>query len=180
MSKFPSMPLFIDAYLADTTHLSAEEHGAYLLLLMAMWRHDGSVPDVDKDLARMCRIGRRRWPYVKARLMPFLLAGDGVLSQKRLRFMLERCHQIGRKSAQNVYQPLKAKSKKNSDLTTDSRARANQNHIKKERKKESGGNGSAAIGPSPALDAATARRAKETLTADEVAAIQGRLSFHKH
>ena len=49
MSKAPSMPMYWDAYIADTTHLSTEEHGAYLLLLAAMWRRDGSVPDDDKD-----------------------------------------------------------------------------------------------------------------------------------
>jgi uncharacterized protein YdaU (DUF1376 family) len=78
------MPLFIDAYLADTTHFSAEEHGAYLLLLMAMWRRNGHVPNDNRDLARMCCVSVKRWPRIKARLMPLLIEQDGELSQKRL------------------------------------------------------------------------------------------------
>jgi uncharacterized protein YdaU (DUF1376 family) len=35
------MPLWTDAYLADTRHLSDAEHGRYLLLLMDMWRSPG-------------------------------------------------------------------------------------------------------------------------------------------
>ena len=85
MSQAPYMPLFVDAYLADTTHLTAEESGAYLHLLMAMWRHGGSVPNDDRDLARIARVSPSRWPRVKARIMPLLtLNPDGRLSQKRL------------------------------------------------------------------------------------------------
>lgn len=84
MSKFPFMPMFIDAYLADTTHLTAEEHGAYLLLLMAMWRRGGWVPNDDKDLAKFCCCHPKRWPRVKKRLMPMLIKKDGELSQKKL------------------------------------------------------------------------------------------------
>ena len=58
MSTAPIMPLFPDAYLADTTHLTTEEHGAYLLLLMAMWRRSGKVPNDDADLARIVGLSR--------------------------------------------------------------------------------------------------------------------------
>lgn len=88
MSKLPSMPLFVDAYLADTTHLTLEEHGAYLLLLMAMWRREGSVPDDDTMTARMLGLSPRAWLRLKPRLMPLLCIygpeGAKSLTQKRL------------------------------------------------------------------------------------------------
>jgi hypothetical protein len=34
MSEFPCLPLFTDAFIADTGHLGAIETGAYLMLLM--------------------------------------------------------------------------------------------------------------------------------------------------
>lgn len=41
MADFPAMPLWTDAYIADTRHLSDAEHGRYLLMLMDMWRSPG-------------------------------------------------------------------------------------------------------------------------------------------
>lgn len=84
MSQAPSMPLFWDALMGDTLHLTTEEFGAYMLLLGAMWRHGGSIPDSDPDLSRITRTGKR-WGRVKARLLPFLLQENGTISQKRLR-----------------------------------------------------------------------------------------------
>lgn len=50
MSSFPSLPLFTDAFLADTGHLSAQETGAYLLLLMMAWRlPECRLPDNDTN-----------------------------------------------------------------------------------------------------------------------------------
>jgi len=88
MSKLPSMPFFVDAYLGDTTHLTCEEHGFYILLLFAMWRRGGSIPDNDQDNARICKVTLRRFYKLKRRIMPFLTSygsgTDACLTQKRL------------------------------------------------------------------------------------------------
>jgi len=56
------MPLFCGDYLGDTMHLSLEEHGAYLKLLMITWRNAGqALPDDDKRIARMLGVTVARW-----------------------------------------------------------------------------------------------------------------------
>jgi uncharacterized protein YdaU (DUF1376 family) len=39
MAELPHLPIHTDALIADTTHMTAEVFGAYVRLLMAMWRH---------------------------------------------------------------------------------------------------------------------------------------------
>ena len=72
MSKYPSMPLFTDAYMADTRHLSAAQHGAYLLLLMTAWRMpDCRLPDDDVFLSRCAAMDLRTWRKNKDIVMAF-------------------------------------------------------------------------------------------------------------
>ncbi len=72
MAQFPALPLFTDAYLADTRHLSAEQHGAYLLLLMEAWRRPScSLPDDDEMLARLACMNTERWAFNREAVLAF-------------------------------------------------------------------------------------------------------------
>lgn len=86
MSKSPYMPLFCDAYLADTMHLSLEEHGAYLKILMVTWRNDGkALPDDAARMARVLGVTVARWvDKLRPALEPFFDLSNGTWFQKRL------------------------------------------------------------------------------------------------
>ena len=72
--KRPWMPLYIADYLADTAHLSAAEHGAYLLLIMHYWRK-GGLPDDDAQLARIARMSPEEWSKVRPIIEAFFEPG---------------------------------------------------------------------------------------------------------
>ena len=85
MALYPALPLFTDAYLADTRHLTTEEHGAYLLLLMCAWRSSGcELTDDDKTLARIAGLSPTRWRRLKPALVQFFDTSAGVWRQKKL------------------------------------------------------------------------------------------------
>lgn len=84
MSERPFMQLYVSDYLGDTRHLSCEQHGAYLLLLMTMWNADGSLPDDDAKLARIVGLSVKRWRKIRPEIMPFFNIANGVVSHNRL------------------------------------------------------------------------------------------------
>lgn len=65
------MPLWIGAYLADTTHLSRDEHGGYLLLLMAYWRNKGPLTDDGNRLANIVKATPAEWRRLRPVLVEF-------------------------------------------------------------------------------------------------------------
>jgi uncharacterized protein YdaU (DUF1376 family) len=86
MADLNIMSLYTDAYLADTTHLSTEQHGAYLLLLVAMWRAGGKLSDDPSFLQRVTKVSPKRWDRMWEEIGHFFVAdGKGSISQKRLR-----------------------------------------------------------------------------------------------
>ena len=70
----PWMPLYVADYLADTAHLSAAEHGAYLLLIMHYWTK-GKLPDDEEAIRRITRLTTRQWSQSRDVLRS--LFGDG-------------------------------------------------------------------------------------------------------
>lgn len=84
MSQAPFMQLYVGDYLADTLDLTCEEHGAYLLILMTMWRHEAKLPSDHKKLARIARLSGRKWAAVWSEIERFF-DDDGVhITNKRL------------------------------------------------------------------------------------------------
>lgn len=116
MSKAPSMPMYWDAYIADTTHLTTEEHGAYLLLLAAMWRRNGSVPDSDKDIARIVGLTPAKWRRTKARLADFLIIENDEITQKNLQKIWKNTQEKIAKNRANGAKGGRPVSSKNKDL----------------------------------------------------------------
>ncbi|MEP1495075.1 DUF1376 domain-containing protein [Pseudophaeobacter sp.] len=116
MSKAPSMPMYWDAYLADTTHLTTEEHGAYMLLLGAMWRRNGWVPDDDRDNARILGLTVGKWRKIKARLSDFLMFQGGEISQKKLLETWEKTQEKIEKNRSNGAKGGRPKVSKNKGL----------------------------------------------------------------
>lgn len=87
MSAYPSLPLFTDAFIADTGHLSAQETGAYLMLMMVAWRSpDCRLADDDDRLARWARVDRRTWLRIKPTIMEFWTLDAGFWSPSRRHF----------------------------------------------------------------------------------------------
>lgn len=75
MGNRPWMPLYVDDYLADTKQLTTLQHGAYLLLIMHYWVR-GSLPDDDKQLARIVGLPGQHWAkYAKPVLAPMFQPG---------------------------------------------------------------------------------------------------------
>lgn len=87
MAEFPALPIWTDAYLADTRHLSTLEHGAYFLLMMEAWRRPHcSLPDDDAMLARLAGVDTETWAAIRPIVMAMwkLDGRSKTWTQKRL------------------------------------------------------------------------------------------------
>ncbi|MEM1040877.1 MAG: DUF1376 domain-containing protein [Pseudomonadota bacterium] len=90
MSRRPYMQLFVSDYLGDTMHLSTEQHGAYLLLLMSMWNAGGELPDDDRKLAHITRLSVKKWKAHRPDMKALFDVGDGVWQSARMTKELQK------------------------------------------------------------------------------------------
>ena len=92
----PWMPFFFGDYLADTTTLTTVEHGAYFLLIAHYWQR-GSLPQTDKELARIVRLPLKQWLSIRPQIAPYF---DANWRHKRIEREIENVTQkVARKAA---------------------------------------------------------------------------------
>lgn len=110
-------------YIADTMALNAEQHGAYLMLLMAYWQKQGALPDDDAQLSAICRLPPKVWRKHKAVLSGFFTIADGLWRNNRMESEIAKTNEImatksaaGRKSAAQRQQTGNGRS---TDVGTD-------------------------------------------------------------
>ncbi|MGR9149621.1 YdaU family protein [Rhizobium leguminosarum] len=90
MSNRAWMPLHIADYLADTGHLTATEHGAYLLLIMHYWQN-GCLPENERIISRIAKLSPEQWE--ESRDMLAMLFGPGW-THKRIDAELSKADEI--------------------------------------------------------------------------------------
>lgn len=88
------MPWYVADYLADTTHLSTERHGAYCLMLMAAWKRGGTLPKDDQQLAEVTKLGMAKWKASKEVLLEFFMDDGTHYSHKRVTEERTKAQQI--------------------------------------------------------------------------------------
>lgn len=86
------MPLYIGEYRKDTAHLSAAQHGAYLLLIMHYWATETPPPDDNAQLARIACMSVGEWR--KARPIIEKLFQQPGWTHKRVEFELTEAARI--------------------------------------------------------------------------------------
>jgi len=85
MSGPPYMKFYFADYANDTTHLTtAREHGAYFLLIKAMWSAGGKLPADDKRLAALALCKPEEWAEIRETILPFFKRRGGIIRHKRI------------------------------------------------------------------------------------------------
>lgn len=117
MAALPYMQLYIADCLADTMHLSAEEHGAYLLLMFNYWQTGKPIPK--NRLAKIARLTNERWADVEPSLQEFFCDNGEEWVHLRIEEDLASVREkLTKKSAAGKASVQARRSRKEADVQT--------------------------------------------------------------
>lgn len=117
MAALPYMQLYIADYLAGTMHLSAEEHGAYLLLMFNYWQTGKPIPK--NRLAKIARLTNERWADVEPSLQEFFCDNGEEWVHLRIEEDLASVREkLTKKSAAGKASVQARRSRKEADVQT--------------------------------------------------------------
>jgi uncharacterized protein YdaU (DUF1376 family) len=78
------MPFYIGDYLRDTGHLTAAEHGCYMLLITQAWPRSGLLPLDEERLRLLGRMTKREWKQSRETILAFFTKTERGYRQKRV------------------------------------------------------------------------------------------------
>lgn len=88
------MPLYIGDYLKDTMVFEcAEEHGAYMLLMIYYWKNGGAIKADEKFLRQVCKLSHFKWKKIAPKLLGFFYEKDGFLTHEFLDKELDKARE---------------------------------------------------------------------------------------
>lgn len=100
MAEFSALPLFTDAWLSDTGHLSRAERGLYMDLLILCWRSpECRIPNDEQWIARKLRVGSDETETLREVIAEFMTSSGNWLWQKRLRREFEYVRKKSKKQS---------------------------------------------------------------------------------
>jgi len=112
------MPLYVADYRADTAHLNASQHGAYLLLIMHYWS-TGGLPVEDAPLARIACMTEQEWRRSRTTIAAFFTTD---WHHKRIDIELARAADISSKRRASAVQMHAKRDANAQHLDTHARA----------------------------------------------------------
>lgn len=115
------MPLYIADYLADTSRLTTEQHGAYLLLLIDYWRN-GSLPDDDAVLAQITRLSPDAWRNARSILQAYFKHEGGRWLHNRVEVELAKAKQNSEMTKTRASNASKVRWGKKNDAQSNARS----------------------------------------------------------
>lgn len=123
------MPLYVADYKADTAHLNAAQHGAYLLLIMHYWT-TGGLPIEDAPLARIACMTLAEWKKARPTIAAFF---DAEWRHKRIESELARVNEISNKRRASAQQRHSKRSANAEQVDTHSHSHS---QLQREEKKD--------------------------------------------
>ena len=84
MPAIPYMPFYVSDYLADTSHLTTLEHGAYTLLIWAYWNGKRPLIAESARLAGIAKMTLGQWLKIEPTMAAFFTHEDGLWRHKRI------------------------------------------------------------------------------------------------
>ncbi len=114
MSELPYFKFYTGDFTKDTMDFSAEQIGAYTLLLIHMWNSDGWVSNNEQKLARVARMSVKKWKAICDDILMKCIEKEGFIGNRRMLEEIKKVRSQSELSASAGALGGRAKAAKNS------------------------------------------------------------------